>query len=777
MATFARVTGTPVPSAGFRLRTFGTLTLTGSDDTTVLGQHGHHRRRLALLAVLAAASDRGWSRDQLLLFFWPEATQARARHSLDQLLYALRSSIGEELFATTNPVRLNRALITSDVADFNTAIERGDLEIAVNQYRGPFLDGFYLEDAPEFERWVEEERARLKSRYASALDRLADAADTANDSEAAVRWWRALVEVDPVSTRSALGLMRALRNAGDHAAALHFAEHYESIVARALGTSVGPDVAKLVAEVRASAGTERITGPRVPMDTAPSPDFGAWVRAGTHQPNAPAMSPQRASIARTILVISAVVVVAATLIATRREPPDSSIPSLAVLPLANVTRDSGDAVLADAFSEDLITALSRIANLKVIARQSSFAFRDSKLTASQIGDSLRVTNLVEGSLQRIENGLRLHVRLIDVPNGAARWSHQYDVSLRELSVTHAEIAAAVAGQLGIVLRPADTRRLTLGTTQNFVAWELYVKGRDPMNLRSDSATLRGLEDLEQAVALDSTFAAAYAAMPYVYFGMMGRARDARHAREIQGRAEAAARKAIALEPDLPQGYGGLSVALAIQFKDLAGAEAALRKALSLGGAPRIRENLARVLMWSGRHAEALAEATHALEEDPFSSTAVADLGEALCVNRRFEEGLAQLKRVSALPMPLRRVPGYTAVCYLMQGQWAPAMAQLGAGSTHDPWSVLLGYAVARSGDTARARIMERDAAEQWSRTGRGAIRVVNIAAGLGDLDKAFEWLERTADDAAVTSSLMYPFFAELQADPRFRRHRQRIGLK
>ncbi len=128
-------------------------------------------------------------------------------------------------------------------------------------------------------------------------------------------------------------------------------------------------------------------------------------------------------------------------------------------------------------------------------------------------------------------------------------------------------------------------------------------------------------------------------------------------------------------------------------------------------------------------------------------------------------------------MPLLRVPGYMAVCYLMQGQWAPAMAQLGDGSRHDPWSVLLGYAVARSGDTARARAMERAAEAGWEQTGRGAIRLVMISAGLGDLDKAFLWLDRTSDDATSASSLMSPFFSELHADPRFRRHRQRIGLK
>lgn len=150
----------PSATTRYRLSTFGTLALASSDDP-VLGAHRHHHRRLALLAVLAAAGAQGRSRDQLLLLFWPEATQSQARHSLDQLLYALRGSLGESAFVAGNPLRLNPDVISSDVGVFNACIDAGELELAVQEYRGPYLDGFYLSDAPEFERWLEAERARL----------------------------------------------------------------------------------------------------------------------------------------------------------------------------------------------------------------------------------------------------------------------------------------------------------------------------------------------------------------------------------------------------------------------------------------------------------------------------------------------------------------------------------------------------------------------------------------------------------------------------------------
>lgn len=237
------------PSPRHRLETFGTLALSGSDGSGP-GNRASQRRRLALLAVLAAAGERGRSRDELLLLFWPEVTQSRARHSLEQLVYSIRGAIDKDVFIGVNPVRLNPEVVASDVGDFNDAIERSDLAAAVKAYRGPFLNGFHLGDAPEFEQWADSQRAQLERTYAGAVERLAGVADAAGDSPAAVRLWRTLTEIDPISAKYSSGLMRALMNGDDHAAALQHAERYASVVRRELGTDVGPAVAELVAEVR-----------------------------------------------------------------------------------------------------------------------------------------------------------------------------------------------------------------------------------------------------------------------------------------------------------------------------------------------------------------------------------------------------------------------------------------------------------------------------------------------------------------------------------------------
>ena len=281
---------TPHPARLYRLGTLGSLALADPSGDTVLGTHGHHKRRLALLAVLAAAGDRGRSRDQLLLLFWPEATQSRARHSLDQLLYALRGSISESVFASVNPVRLSPDVVSTDVGAFNDAIARGDLEDAIDEYRGPFLDGFYLDDAPEFERWVEIERARLAASFASALEGLARAAESEHNFTGAVRWWRALADTDRLSNQHASGVIRALMGAGDHSSALQYAEQHEALVEKELGTSAGPAIAELVAEVRARANAERVL---VVSDATPaSGTMQSTPARARAAPNAPPLAPQ-----------------------------------------------------------------------------------------------------------------------------------------------------------------------------------------------------------------------------------------------------------------------------------------------------------------------------------------------------------------------------------------------------------------------------------------------------------------------------------------------------
>jgi DNA-binding SARP family transcriptional activator len=209
-----------------RLGVLGGLTLLDSDGHHVASQ----RLRLALLALLATAGDRGMSRDKLIGYLWPESASENARHALEQLLYSLRRQVPGGLILGTDPLRLDPDRVTSELAEFASRAAHGDLAGAVALYRGPFLDGFYLSDAPEFERWTERERARLAGEYARALRTLAEQARSNEKHTAEVDYRRQLAAADPLSERTATELVRGLAETGDWVGASRAAREYQSRV-------------------------------------------------------------------------------------------------------------------------------------------------------------------------------------------------------------------------------------------------------------------------------------------------------------------------------------------------------------------------------------------------------------------------------------------------------------------------------------------------------------------------------------------------------------------
>ncbi|HUQ48946.1 MAG TPA: BTAD domain-containing putative transcriptional regulator [Gemmatimonadaceae bacterium] len=249
----------------YRLETFGSLVLRGSDHSIAAADRRHQRRRLALLAVLASAGQRGRSRDQLLLLFWPDSTEKKARHSLDQLVYAIRRSVNDSLFSGIDPIRLDSAVISTDFAEFETLLANGRAEDAVALYRGPFLDGFFLSNNREFDDWVEAERRRLASGYLDALERLALNAENANDLNAAIRWRQQMVASDPLSTRFAVALAHSLARAGERAAALRFAEQFELKAKRELGPGILPDMKSLILSIEPQPASAIPPAPRASL--------------------------------------------------------------------------------------------------------------------------------------------------------------------------------------------------------------------------------------------------------------------------------------------------------------------------------------------------------------------------------------------------------------------------------------------------------------------------------------------------------------------------------
>ncbi len=216
-----------------RINVLGGLYVT-RDGRPVTGAAGQPRR-LALLALLAIAGDRGVTRDALLAYLWPDSDEERGRRALTQALYALRRDLGsDEAVAGMKDLRLNPDLVTCDVVEFRDALAAEADERAVELWRGPFLEGFHLPGADTFERWVEEQRTGLHLEYTDLLDRLADRAMAGDDPRTAAGWLRKLAATDPLNGQIAARLMRALAAQGDVAGALQHARVYETLLRQEL---------------------------------------------------------------------------------------------------------------------------------------------------------------------------------------------------------------------------------------------------------------------------------------------------------------------------------------------------------------------------------------------------------------------------------------------------------------------------------------------------------------------------------------------------------------
>lgn len=249
----------------FSLKLFGGVALAG-EGGPVSGP-AVQRHRLALLAVLAAAQSRPVSRDKLMAWLWPERDSDRARQLLNQAVHALRRGLGADaILSTGDELRFNAAAVFCDVVAFQEALATSDFRGAVTLYAGPFLDGFFLSESPEFERWVERERDRLATACAKALEGLAESAEGAGDFRTAVEWWQGRVAHDPYDSRVAIRLMEALERAGNRAGAIHHAWLHRQRLRKDLEIEPARDVLALEERMRrapASQTDPRLEAPRL----------------------------------------------------------------------------------------------------------------------------------------------------------------------------------------------------------------------------------------------------------------------------------------------------------------------------------------------------------------------------------------------------------------------------------------------------------------------------------------------------------------------------------
>ena len=482
--------------------------------------------------------------------------------------------------------------------------------------------------------------------------------------------------------------------------------------------------------------------------------------------------------------VAAVVLLALAYGLVRRnlgEAAQPRIKSLAVLPLKNLSGDATQEYLADGMTEALIGRLSSIHDLRVISRTSVMRLKDTQLSAPQIGKTLGVDALVEGSVMREGNRIRVHAQLIRAATDEHFWSEAYDGEMRDALALESDVARSIARKVEVTITGDEHARLTAARSVSPEVYESYLKGRFALDRGGGRADIdESISDFEEAIRRDPTFAPAYLGLAQAHSELgtvfIGTPPEAERVKVVD-----AARKALELDPQLAEAHVLLADVLKEQWQ-WTEAEAEYRRALELNSNnPVAHDGLARWLLCQGRTDEALAWVRRGREIDPIAVSGT-DIGWILFLSRRYDEAVHELHSVLAVRPDDAAALWFLGFALTADNQSKEAIPVLErAFSVSDRSSAVIGVLIRAYAHAGRRADGLRLLEELKRRKQAGyvpAAAFVNAYLGLGDNEEAFAWLEQGYKEHSNILQWLkvHPYFDPLRDDPRFKDLLLRVGL-
>ena len=456
------------------------------------------------------------------------------------------------------------------------------------------------------------------------------------------------------------------------------------------------------------------------------------------------------------------------------------LPSIAVLPLQNLSNNSDEDYFADGMTDELTTDLAQFGSLRVISRTSAMHYKGASKTAPEIGRELGVDTLIEGTVQRVGDRVRIRVQLIDSASDRHLWARSYDHDLKDVLALQSSAARDIAEEVeGKVVPPPANAPLNLHPVKP-EAYEAYLKGRYFWNKRTEDGLKKSIEYFEQAISQDPKFAAAYAGLADSY-SILGS--DVLPARVASAKAHVAATKALELDPAIAEGHAELGLVEFYYDWDWTRSEQEFRRAIELN------PNYATAHQWygyylaaMGRFPEALEEAGKAQQIDPLSLSINTTLAGRYRDLHQYAQAIDLNRRT--LEMDPNFMPAHIALgaTYEDQGNWSQAISeyqQAVAISQNNPIALAsLGSAYGHLGDQAAARKMIARLQEASKHHYVSAFDMATVFAGIGDPDSAFHWLEKAyAQRESQMAFLNITHRMDpLRSDPRFADLLRRMGL-
>ena len=457
----------------------------------------------------------------------------------------------------------------------------------------------------------------------------------------------------------------------------------------------------------------------------------------------------------------------------------NSPPSIAVLPFINRSPDEENEYFADGLAEELLNVIARIRGLHVAARTSSFSFKGESVDIPTIAAKLNVTTVLEGSVRKAGKRVRIAAQLINASDGFQLWSETYDRELDDIFAVQDDIAQAVVTELKAPLfAPEDAAKVdaevkaaTKGRSADIEAHRLRLQGRHLFQRRSRRDRDTAIAYFEQALAIDPLFAGAWADLAHAIYWQTANGNAALTPKNYQAgfsRAKAAAERALALEPDLPEAHLAMSFVLVTADRDMRGSEQAIRKALQL--APGDAEVLgagAKHMLVRGHFDEALTLARRAAELDPLNDGSVVIEARTNFYLGRLAEAEAGLRKANELNPLVGGRSLFLCLVLLAQGRSDDAAAT--AAAEVGEISRLMGLAIVRWTQKRRKESDRLLGELKQKFAGIAAYPIAEVHAHRGEVDAAFEWLERgfASFDSRSHWAKVDTIFVPLHDDPRW----------
>ncbi len=447
--------------------------------------------------------------------------------------------------------------------------------------------------------------------------------------------------------------------------------------------------------------------------------------------------------------------------------------SIAVLPLLNESGDPRDEYFSDGLSEELIAALAQIRELKVIGRSSSFRFKERKEESKTIGEKLGVATLLEGTVRKQGDRVRIVAELVNAADGIELWTRTFDRELKDIFAVQTEIAAAVAESLKVTLLGSDEQS-TSSATKSTEAHNAYLQGHFHFQRRNLEDFRKAVSYFDEAIRLDPDYALAYAERSEAW-SLIGDLAGQRAT--AWPKAKSDAEKAVAIAPALAEAHAALGwVRFFVDWKFAEGLSE-LKRAKELSPAnPTANDLLARVIVYLGQVDEAERHARHAVELDPLSVTAQGNLGRVLFVAGKLDEADAVARKAAELQPAAAGNHRYQVLVAVERGDGETALreAQLEPDEGYRRFELALAQYV--RGDRAAADAALADLIANGR--DRLAYQIAEVYAVRGEKDKAFEWLQISFDnhDPGTLTLLIDPLLRGLRDDPRYKNLLAKLGL-